>query len=199
MRPLAVAQLEMLQPDDSSAAPAAPASPLPPIAAGNGMGVVLGSSRYARLLSRQQQLEWRLPPAAPGFNSSLLRQPELPQLVDAVLAVATSSADTCPWRSTVYHGSQSSRPASSQQMPVELDAIFTKPLKLAEAPLRGARMAVTSPAGGNSSSARGWRRWWAALQAVGSRSLGDYIETCLVHLLRALRSRFAQGAAGLGE
>ncbi|PRW50921.1 hypothetical protein C2E21_5461 [Chlorella sorokiniana] len=189
---LVVAQLEMAQPDGSSSAPAAPASPLPPVPAANGTGILLGSSRYARVLSQQQQMEWRLPPTVPGFNSSLVRQPELPQLVSAVLAVANSGADTCPWAAM-----PDSPPVSASQSRImTLAAQMAPPVD--ELRLRHERMAVTgaTASGSDGSSPHGWRCLWAAFSHGAQRSLGSWIESGLVQLLRALRSRAARGVAG---
>lgn len=186
---LVVAQLELAQPDGSRAAAAAPASPLPPVPAANGTAELVSSNRYARLLSQQAQAEWRLPPAAPGFTSSLLRQPELPDLVAAVLAVANSTSHTCPWAGLLK------KPAVSITQTELLTRLAQTVPGVEEQALRRERMAVTAAP----SSSVGWRGWWAAFSRGTRQSLGSWIEWGLVQLLRALRSQAARAVAGPGE
>ncbi len=182
-------QLELLQPGGGSALPAAPASPLPAVPAGNGVAALVESSRYAQLLSQEQQLEWRLPPAAPGFNSSLLWLPELPPLVDAVLAVSNGSSRDCP-----LPGGGGGEPPGVASALDHLGALMALAVPaLDEAAMQQARMALGSPA-----SASGWRRWYAAFRSGLNRSVGSWIEAGLVQLLRALVSRTARGLAALG-
>lgn len=149
---LVVAQLDLAQPDGSRAAAAALASLLPPVPAANGTAELVSSNWYARLLSQQAQAEWRLPPAAPGFNSSLLRQPELPDLVASVLAVANSTNHTCPWDGLLK------KPEVSAAQTELLTMLAQTVPGLEEQRLRRERMAVTAAP----SSSIGWRGRWAA-------------------------------------
>lgn len=186
---LVVAQLDLAQPDGSRAAAAALASLLPPFPAANGTAELVSSNRYARLLSQQAQAEWRLPPAAPGFNSSLLRQPELPDLVASVLAVANSTNHTCPWDGLLK------KPEVSATKTELLSMLAQTVPGLEEQRLRRERMAVTAAP----SSSIGWRGRWAAFSRGAQWSLGSWIEWGLVQLLRALRSQAARAVAGPGE
>ncbi|KAI7837422.1 hypothetical protein COHA_008734 [Chlorella ohadii] len=183
-------QLELRRPGGGgSALPAAPASPLLAVPAGGGAAALFESSRYARLLSQQQQVEWRLPPAAPGFNSSLLRLPELPPLVDAILAVSSSSSRACP----LPGGGGGMEPPGVASALDHLGALMAQAVPpLDEAAMQQARMALGSPV-----STSGWRRWYAALKSGLNRSVGSWIEEGLAQLLRALLSRPARALAAL--